>query len=388
VPFEINNLNARRLWLNVNALSGSPTGPLDLPALVRELGFVQLDTIQVVARAHHHILWSRNQNYREPMFDNLYNERHVFEHFTHDASIIPMGFLPMWKRQFQRKAQQIEQSSWFSNILDTKERAKIVARIRDEGALSTHAFDSKSNGSGKMWARPPHKQALDYMWYAGQLATCYRENFVKYYNIPERVFPKDLNGQSHDDNVQIDWLCQQAMNRLGIATAKEINRFWEAMEIKETREWVEGSDLVNVRVQSSDGNWTDAFAKSDIEHQITKLTTPNLRMRIINPFDPATRDRERLKRLFGFDYKIEMFVPAAKRKWGYYVYPILQGDQFIGRIEVKAERAKDKMTIHNLWVEGGVKWSKSRSEKLNTELDRMARFVGVTDIIWNCSVPD
>lgn len=92
-----------------------------------------------------------------------------------------------------------------------------------------------------------------------------------------------------------------------------------------------------------------------------------------------------MNRLFGFDYKIEMFVPAAKQKWGYYVYPILQGNQFIGRIEVKAIRAKSTITVHNLWTESGIKWTPSKAAKLNAELDRMARFVGVKTINWDCS---
>ena len=94
---RISNRDARHLWLAAHGLAATPTGQVDPISLVRNLGFVQLDTIQVVARAHHHILWSRNQNYREPMLDKLLaKDRSVFEHFTHDASVLPMEFLPMW----------------------------------------------------------------------------------------------------------------------------------------------------------------------------------------------------------------------------------------------------------------------------------------------------
>ena len=98
---KISNRDARRLWLASHGLAATPTGPLDVLALVRDLGFVQLDSIQVVARAHHHILWSRNQNYREPMLDSLMSPgRQVFEHFTHDASLISTDVLPFWSRRF------------------------------------------------------------------------------------------------------------------------------------------------------------------------------------------------------------------------------------------------------------------------------------------------
>jgi uncharacterized protein YcaQ len=385
LPLKIKNFDARRLWLAATGLSSVPTGPLDLPSIVNSLGFVQLDTIQVVARAHHHILWSRNQNYREPMFDALYSDRHIFEHFTHDASIIPMEFLPMWKRQFTRKNEQIEQSKWFNGRLDAAGCLKIIERINLEGALSTHAFTSDKNGPREMWDRPAHKQTLDYLWYVGRLATCYRKNFVKYYNVPERVFPTNLHEKSYPEGAQIDWLCRAALSRLGVATAKEIQQFWEAMTITEVKAWIDTANLVSVSIQGADNSWTDAVALPDIDERLKSLPSTNTRIRIVNPFDPATRDRVRLNRLFGFDYKIEMFVPATKRKWGYYVYPILQGNQFIGRIEVKALRAKSTITVHNLWAEIGIKWTPSKADKLDAELDRMARFVGVKTISWDCS---
>ncbi|MCF6222017.1 MAG: winged helix DNA-binding domain-containing protein, partial [Robiginitomaculum sp.] len=108
------------------------------------------------------------------------------------------------------------------------------------------------------------------------------------------------------------------------------------------------------------------------------------RLRIINPFDPAIRDRTRLLRLFGFDYRIEIFVPAAKRKWGYYVYPLLQGDKFVGRIEIKADRKAGTLTVKNVWKEAGVKWTANRANKLTAELNRLARMIGVKTLNWDC----
>lgn len=385
MTLRIRNLDARRLWLASTGLAKAPIGALDLPDMIKALGFVQLDTIQVVSRAHHHILWSRNQNYREPMFDALYADRHIFEHFTHDASVIPMDFLPMWKRQFERKNVQIEKSRWFNGRLDADGCAEIIETIRTQGALSTQAFNSKDKTKREMWDRPAHKQTLDYLWYIGQLATCYRQNFVKFYNLPERVFPQHLHAQDHPDQDQIDWLCHAALTRLGVATAKEIKQFWDAMTIVEVKDWINRTKLEKVAIQGSDGSWTDGFALPDIETQISNIRDATTRLRIINPFDPATRDRERLSRLFGFDYRIEMFVPAAKRNWGYYVYPILQGNTFIGRIEVKAERAKSSMVVKNLWAENGVKWSDTHAKKLYAELERLARFVDVSTINWDCS---
>lgn len=376
-PLRLSNLQARRLWLQCQLLDQTPTGPLDLMGLIRQLGFVQLDTIQVVSRAHHHILWSRNQNYREEMFDPLLaRDRAVFEHFTHDASVIPMEFLPYWQRQFARMQARMGRAGWWKGLPDAAARAEIRARIAREGALSTHAFESGPKGTDHAWARPPHKMALDYMWYAGELATCYRENFTKYYNLPERVFPEALRACALGDEAQLDWLCRAALARLGVATAGEIQKFWEACSAKECRAWVAGQDLVEVEVEGADGSWRPALALPDIEARIAALRPATTRLRILNPFDPALRDRDRLQRLFGMDYRIEIFVPAAKRKFGYYVYPMLEAERMVGRIEVVADRKRGVLEVKNLWVEPGVSWGAARQGKLESELARLARFVG------------
>ena len=141
--------------------------------VIRDLGFVQLDTIQVVSRAHHHILWSRNQTYREPELDRLLRGRKVFEHFTHDASVLPMEMLPLWRRQFQRMERKTK-DWWYVGPATDDLLNHIRARVRDEGPLSTLDFDTQIKGKRAMWQRPPHKKALDYLWYAGELATCHR----------------------------------------------------------------------------------------------------------------------------------------------------------------------------------------------------------------------
>tara|TARA_R110002020_G_scaffold406378_2_gene616402 strand:- start:50407 stop:51573 length:1167 start_codon:yes stop_codon:yes gene_type:complete len=385
MALRISNREARRLWLEAQGLSVAPTGPVDLPDIIRRLGFVQLDTIRVVARAHDHILWSRNQNYREPMLEKcLARDRHVFEHFTHDASLIPMDFYPMWRRQFRRMEARLERSQWYRSMPDAEGRADIKARIEAEGPLSTKAFDTKIEGPREMWRRPPHKLALDYMWYVGDLATSHRENFTKHYDLTHRVIPQHLRDVAHEDDVQLDWLCREALARLAFGTVGDIQRFWAAADMAEVKDWTLANvgQLVPVEVEGNDGQWTAALAPADIETRLNAALAPTSRLRILNPFDPVIRDRNRLTRLFGFDYRIEIFVPAEKRQWGYYVYPLLEGDRFVGRIEVKSDREKGELSVHQLWSEPGVKWTDARQAKLEAELDRMARFVGATDIVW------
>ncbi|MFP7569610.1 winged helix-turn-helix domain-containing protein [Marivita sp. S2033] len=384
---RISNQDARRLWLSTHGLGATPTGPLDPAALIGALGFVQLDTIQVVARAHHHILWSRNQNYRESMLNTLLaDDRAVFEHFTHDASVLPIETLPMWQRQFQRMKAKVSRTAWYGKHLDPGELDAILRRIANEGPLSTHDFDSKSVGKSKMWTGPPHKIGLDYLWYAGELATSRRDGFTKVYDLAERVYPAHLHRQKIADRDQIDWLCSAALDRIGFGTLGEIRKFWDATDPGEVAAWAtrNSSTLVPVEVQSADGSWAKAVACPDIEMRLRTVPPPTTRLRLLNPFDPAIRDRARLKRLFGFDYTVEMFVPAVKRQWGYYVFPLLEGSRFVGRIEAKADRSSKTLIVSKFWLEPRVAASAQRFRKLDSELARLSRFVGLDSVSWHC----
>lgn len=387
-PLRISNRDARRLWLDGQGLAETPTGKLNLDDLIKQLGFVQLDTIQFVSRAHHHILWSRNQNYREPMLGrHMAKHRRVFEHFTHDASVIPMDFYPMWQRQFRRLEEKVRKWEWHRGMLGPDGRNMIKDRIREEGPLCTKAFDTKVKGEKKMWARPPHKLALDYMWYAGELSTSHRQNFTKFYDLSERVIPADILANVPSDEAQIDWLCAAALDRMAFGSEGDIQRFWDAVTNAEAKEWVgdQAKHLVPVEVETADRSCVTIWANADIETRIEQAVSPSSRLRILNPFDPVVRDRTRLKRLFGFDYTVEMFVPAAKRQWGYYVYPLLEGDRFVGRIEVKADRKAGHLRVLNLWKEPKVKWTDARAAKLEAELARLMRFVGLERVIWDPS---
>lgn len=386
MPLRIKNREARRLWLQSQGLAKPPTGPLDLLQIIKDLGFVQLDTIRNVTRAHHHILWSRNQNYREPMLWKLLaEERAVFEHFTHDASLIPMDFYPMWTRQFSRMKQKITGSWYAGSDLGEAGHMEIKNRIEKEGPLSTRSFNTKVEGKKEMWQRPPHKKALDYMWYCGELSTSRRENFIKFYDLTHRVIPADKFNQCLTDAQQIEWLCRAALDRMSFGTLADIQKFWAATDRAEVKDWAAQSpSIIPIEIESHDGIWTQAFAPADIEDRLARINAPSPRLRIVNPFDPAIRDRDRLKRLFGLDFKIEIFVPAAKRTYGYYVYPMLEGDKFIGRVELKADRKKGVLSVHQIWFEPHINWTTARAGKLESELARLARFIGANEIRWDC----
>ena len=372
---HIGNSQLRQLWLAAHGLASAPSGAVDVMSIIRRLGFLQIDTVRNVVRAQDHILWSRNHRYREDMVWDALRRRELFEHFTHDASLIPMDVYPLWQRQFHRLGEKAARAEWYQSGLAQAETEAIHARIKAEGPLSTHAFDS-ARDSTEMWSRPPHKKALEQMWYAGVLGTAERRNFVKYYDLGARVFPP-VPPDRPDAKAAGAMLCDLAMDRMGIANAGEIRRFWEAVPPDEVRDWIASRDLIAVRVQAADGTWQDSWAVPDLTARLEGLLPPSTRMRIINPFDPAIRDRKRLQRIFGFEYTNEMFVPQAKRKWGYYVYPLLEGNRFVGRLEAKADRDAGLLRVTGFWPETGVRWGRGRAARLSAELDRFARLAGV-----------
>ncbi len=386
---HISNRDARRLWLERQGLAEQPTGEIDLSGIVERLGFVQIDTIRIIARAHDHIVWSRNQNYREGMLDDLVKERAAFEHYTHDASVLPMHFYPYWRRQFDRMREKVMNSRWGDFMPPKRTRDKIYNRVQAEGPLCTKDFEAEKTKSDHAWARPPHKFVLDGLWYAGELATCHRRNFIKYYDTREKVIPDKVLNKSVSDKAQVDWLCTGAFERLGFASAGDIQRFWDAVSLDEVKGWLKrrAKQMMEVSIETADKAHFHAFAPCDIEERLSALKAPTSRLRLLNPFDPVVRDRNRLERLFGFDYRNEMFTPAAKRQYGYYIYPMLEGDRMVGRIEAKADRKKGGIAIDNVWWEPKVKPTAARLKKLDSELDRMGRFIDAREIVWTCK-PD
>ena len=381
---RISNKDARRVWLSLQGMATPPTGPLDQAALVgiiERLGMVQLDPLRVVARAHDHILWSRNANFRPVMLERLLaRDRLVFEHFTHDAVVLPMSIWPRWERQRRRLCARMKKGSWGTALPTAKKRAVVRDRIAAEGPLCSRDFEGPARG--ETWRRSAHRVSLDYLWHEGVLATAERRNFTKVFDLVERVIPDTIrNATRMEDCDQLLWLCQSALSRLGFGTEREVKAFYDAADLVEIKdEFSRGDWWIPVEVETADGSWTAAMARADIEEIIAKAEPPSPRLRIVNPFDPIVRDRDRAKRLFGFEYRIEIYTPAAKRQYGYYVYPMLEGDRFVGRIEVKADREAGVLRVENIWPEHGVSFGSGRTRRLKAELGRMARFVGVDQI--------
>jgi uncharacterized protein YcaQ len=177
---------------------------------------------------------------------------------------------------------------------------------------------------------------------------------------------------------------QAALDRLGFATSGEIAAFWNKLTPDEAKTWCQGAlaqgEVVEIEVQGADGARRRAFARPDVLERAAAAPEPPAILRILSPFDPALRDRDRALRLFGFFFRIEVFVPAPKRRWGYYVFPVLEGDRLIGRIDMKAERDADRLHVVAFWPEPGIALGKGRLARLEAALERSRRLAEVAAV--------
>ncbi|MGE6741010.1 winged helix-turn-helix domain-containing protein [Allorhizobium pseudoryzae] len=384
MTIPIDNRQARHIFLERQGLSRPPNRVLGrdgLLELIHDLGFVQVDSIQTVERAHHQILFSRNQTYRrEHLAALLEDHRSLFEHWTHDASIIPSAFFPFWKHRFVRREARIRENwgKWQGEGYDSAVE-ETYRRIRDHGPVMAREVKAEDHKSGGWWNWHPSKTALEFLWHTGKLAIARRENFQKVYDLAERVIPPDHFSAEVEHADFVDWACRAALTRLGFATSGEIAAFFDLVTPQEAKVWVANhrDELEEVELQTVDGRRRPSFAFAEQLPSLLEAPEPPARLRVLSPFDPLLRDRDRAERLFGFNYRIEVFVPEPKRQYGYYVFPLLEGDRMVGRIDMKADRKAGALIVKRLWWEPGLRPSVGRLERLEAELQRLARFSGV-----------
>lgn len=387
------NEPARRLFLDRHALIEPPSGPAkgaELLALIRRLGFVQVDSVNTVERAHHMILWSRRQSYRPGnLAPLLERDRALFEHWTHDASVIPAEFFRWWKLRFDRDALRIKErwTDWQGGGFHDRIE-EVLAHVRATGPVGTGEVGAdEARGKGGWWNWHPSKTALEYLWHTGEVCVCHRTNFAKRFDLTERILPAESAEPAPSEAATIDWACNTALDRLGFATPGEIASFWATVRPDEAKDWcaaaLAGGAIVEIAVEGADGRTRRCFARPDVIEAAAAVAEPANRVRILSPFDPALRDRNRAERLFGFFYRIEIFVPEPKRQYGYYVFPVMERDRVIGRIDAKAQRAEGRLAVRAFWPERGMAMGAGRVARLMAELERLARFAGCGGVTFD-----
>ncbi len=382
---------ARLLLMGAQGLLDDPARAASVAALrklIERMGFVQLDSINVVERAQHLTLGSRLDNYKHAHFAALLEkERSLFEHWTHDASAVPVKWFAHWKPRFGRERERVMQNRWWRERMGNDPMRvidEVRERIRREGPLRSQDFERDAGDgvtSSAWWGWKPQKAALEFLWTTGELMVVRRENFQKVYDLTERVLPLHCTASAPDEREHTEWACSTALERLVVATPRELAQFWEAVDIARAKSWCEealaAGRVETVLVEAADGSKPrPAFAARDWEKRLRSLPAPPERTRLLSPFDPVLRDRARARRLFGFDYRFEAFVPEPQRQYGYYVLPILEGDRLVGRLDPKFERREGLLNVRQVYWEPGVRPTARRLKGLERAAEKLAQLIG------------
>lgn len=313
---------------------------------LEHLGYLQIDTLSIVERAHHHTLWTRIPDYKTEYLDELVKERKVFEYWFHAASYLPM-------RDFRfslPKMLDVKQNEKHYYNAEPKVMQYVMDTIRAEGPKKARDFENESKKPGSWWNWKPTKIALERLFLQGDLMVSERKGMQKTYDISERVLPKDIDLTVPSPFEFADYLVKTYLRAYGFTTVKQITHLKTGETIRKNVNEVLHSMLEQGIIQKVEiQGYPIIFIQKDlIEKEIKKS---DLNSRILSPFDNSIIHRERIKHFFNFDYRIECYTPKEKRQYGYFCLPILFGNQLIGRVDCKAHRKEKQLEIIHLYIE-------------------------------------
>jgi len=336
-------------------------------AAIEHLGYIQIDTISVIQRAHHHTLWNRNSRYLTSQLDQLIAAKQVFEYWSHAAAYLPMRDYRYTLPRKQAIANN-DQNHWYER--DERLMKSVLRRIATEGPLMAKDFEHSPKKSGE-WTSKPAKRALEYLFMQGDLMVPYRDNFHKVYDLSERVLPEDTDTSLPNQEEYARFLITRYLQANGLGQASEI-----VYLLKNTKVLVSASlqallsngELIQI---STGGNSYFALPAS-----LELLSKPLARgkLKILSPFDNLLIQRKRIQALFNFDYQIECYVPEALRRYGYFSLPILWDGKLLARMDCKAERKESLLHIHHLALEPRLVKTEAFALALSKELLSFLQF--------------
>lgn len=365
---------ARAIWMRAQRLDEAEpfgSGPAATRAAVEHLGYVQIDTINVVERSHHHILYTRIPGYRrEDLASAQTEDKSVFEYWTHALSYVPSRdyrfFIPAMKQHKTRP------ESWYESV-STKDYRALLRRIRNEGALSIRDIDDDVLvEKDHPWAsKKPSKRAMQLGFYMGDLVISRRDGMLKTYELADRHFgwerPKPAS-----DTQYAQYLLDRALQSQGFVSLDSIcygGLKWKAKVLSLINGAVRRKALLPVEIEGGEGvkHWVTPQVLD--EHGIVARE----RVHILSPFDPLVIQRPRFKMLFGHDHRFEAYVPAAKRVLGYFALPVTVGDEAVAALDLKTDRKAGKLLIQKwTWLNGGQR--AGIRALIEAELGRFERF--------------
>jgi uncharacterized protein len=365
---------ARRVALAATGLAaGRPAaepGARQLRAMVERLGLVQIDSVNVLARAHYLPAFSRLGPYRPEALDKLahYAPRRLFEYWGHEASLIPVRLQPHLRWRMERATSD----AWGGMRRVQEERPDLVARvledIRRDGPIAAGAIadEERPKPAGPWWDWSDVKRAVEFLFWSGQVTSARRRGFERLYDIPERVLPAEVLATPTPpvDEAQRE-LVRTAARALGIATERDLRDYFRlpvAAARARVAELAEAGELLPVAVEG--------WRESAYLHADARVPRTASGAALVAPFDPLVWERSRVERLFGMRYRIEIYVPAPKRVHGYYVLPFLLGERLVARVDLKADRQAGVLRVQAAHAEPDA--PAETAEALQAELALMA----------------
>ena len=339
------------------------------------MGVLQIDSVNVVERAHHLTLFSRLGPHDPGLLWRALEQRHVFEYWARMASFSPMEDFPLYRYRMDRYAKA--QWKWLKE-LNAKAPGyveSVYRQVAERGALTVADLDEPGRRAGPWWGWADGKVALEHLFAAGRVAVAFRRNFTRYYDLVERVIPaKYLDGPSLESGEAQKRLILQAAKALGVGTARDLVDY-NSIRVAEGAPAVAGlvaqGSLLEVEVEG--------WPRPGYLHPESTIPRAIEARALLNPFDPLIFNRDRLLRLHDFHYRVEIYVPEPKRVHGYYVFPFLLGDDLVGRVDLKADRKEGVLEVRGAFLEDGFA-SGHVARELATELQEMARWLGLPGI--------
>jgi len=337
---------------------------------IEHLGYVQIDTLSVVERAHHHVLWSRVSDYDPAHLNQLISEQHIFEYWYHAASYLPM-------RDYRYALPHMtsirnSENRYYTNV-DEHLMNEILARVSAEGALRLRDFDKGNKGKGKWWNQRPGRRAFDKLFMQGDLMVCGRNGMEKVYDLAERCLPEGIDLSVPTLSEYAAYLFDTTLRAHGVFTWKQLLHLKTGKALRDAmREVLDKRIEAGVVRALSNADAPTAYV--DIKALEQAPTIDGALVKVLSPFDNVVIHRDRLNALFEFDYRIECYVSAPKRRFGYFCLPILYGDKFVGRIDCKAHRADQRFEVLSLNLEDGTLDRDQFFPELSDELQRLADF--------------
>src|SRR5215203_187409 len=355
-PMRFSLTAARALLLAAQGLGSPPERPAtkdDVRGIIRRMGVLQIDSIAVVARSPYLVLWSRLGSYEPRWLDELLAEGVLFEYWAHAACFIPIEDYGLYRRFMLEGGEKAR--AWFS--AHPEEIGRVLARLREGGEVRSAEFARADGRAGGWWEWKPEKRALEHLFAAGELMISHRDpNFHRVYDLRERVLERALPGW--EDALAPSYeevrrsLALKAVRALGVAVARWVPDYFRTPKkgvADLLDELAAEGALLRARIEDEpayvhqeNAGLAEAAASGELRPSLTTL---------LSPFDPVVWDRARALELFGFDYKIEVYTPAARRRYGYYSLPILHDGTLVGRLDAKAHRKQGTFEVKAIHLE-------------------------------------